>query len=704
MTMKKHLYILFFLLIATATINAQDKLKCCGTIITPQHIAESHKLQKAGENTISKIETDGIFRTYRLAIPVDNRMYINDFYGNMTSVYEFWSEIETFINNIYAPALGIKFEVIKNNNLIITQEYQSPFKNTTYLSEIVYAGTQEINKLIDENSYDAGIWLANSMYDDVTGMADLAGVYKKSSKGNAVVTVKQANIVGHELGHLFGAYHTHNNDGSSSSKKVEPGNGRSMMGYGGDMNFFHLNSINEINNRIKNTPYYIDTARTQLYGTAQADANYTYGVTTTSQVPIINESELAKTMRVPQGSYFQVTVPATDTDNDYINYMVHQMDAYFKSKFIAHKSSTSPTVTFLPEFNRNGLLIYYTDEYPSAQGVYKFWLSASDGSLASNKAPLYDVVEKNINIEAGTPFVITSPNWDSVPNHSFGKNQCIDLRWSVDQNIFAQDSKVRILLSDDLGDTFKYVLKNNVDNNGYCRIILPNQIFEQHSGLFDQPVRPCVIKIEVINGLSFALSPHFPATNSQGNPTSNYADLYDLQWGGGFLITEAATKINFQGLPEPFIAIESQNFMPDTADVTATTTNGQQINVIFEESQPKTIGDSIEIVRIWSCTAPDGSIYAFEQTIHYPSTGEIIETDTYIVENSGVLIKGNKVFVDNGKAILNKIDVYNAQGILIESLEAASQYDMNYLPQGVYFIYLTYKNGKSAETLKLMIK
>ena len=36
-----------------------------------------------------------------------------------------------------------------------------------------------------------------------------------------------------------------------------------------------------------------------------------------------------------------------------------------------------------------------------------------------------------------------------------------------------KDSKVRILFSDDFGKTFKYVLADNVPNNGYYKLMMP---------------------------------------------------------------------------------------------------------------------------------------------------------------------------------------------------------------------------------------
>ena len=49
----------------------------------------------------------------------------------------------------------------------------------------------------------------------------------------------------------------------------------------------------------------------------------------------------------------------------------------------------------------------------------------------------------------------------------------LTLTWQVDNDIF-KNTKVRILLSDDFGKTYKYTLANNIDNNGSYEVTLPN--------------------------------------------------------------------------------------------------------------------------------------------------------------------------------------------------------------------------------------
>ena len=107
------------------------------------------------------------------------------------------------------------------------------------------------------------------------------------------------------------------------------------------------------------------------------------------------------------------------------------------------------------------------------------------------------------------------------------------LHWQVDEAIFTKDSKVRILLSTDSGKTYKYVLKKEVANNGTCQVELPNISVGTTRGHFGKQRGQGIIKIEVIDGLAYALSCTRP---------------YHV---GGFMIQKDPTKPETTPEPEP---------------------------------------------------------------------------------------------------------------------------------------------------------
>ena len=71
---------------------------------------------------------------------------------------------------------------------------------------------------------------------------------------------------------------------------------------------------------------------------------------------------------------------------------------------------------------------------------------------------------------------------------------------------------MRILLSDDWGQTFKYTLAEEVENNGNCEVTLPNiNIGEIEVGSAKLKVNAGIIKVEVIDRLAFDITEKAPS-------------------------------------------------------------------------------------------------------------------------------------------------------------------------------------------------
>lgn len=83
----------------------------------------------------------------------------------------------------------------------------------------------------------------------------------------------------------------------------------------------------------------------------------------------------------------------------------------------------------------------------------------------------YDAMRIKVNVVEGEPFQITNVKMTNLPNYSLGRE--INFTWNPCTQLYGKDSKVRILFSDDFGKTFKYVLADNVPNNGYYKLMMP---------------------------------------------------------------------------------------------------------------------------------------------------------------------------------------------------------------------------------------
>ena len=204
--------------------------------------------------------------------------------------------------------------------------------------------------------------------------------------------------------------------------------------------------------------------------------------------------------------------------------------------------------------------------------------------------PLYDVYETKVNIVGGTPFRITNVSKSSANKFKYGKETTIF--WDVDKNIFGEDSKVRILFSDDYGKSYKYVLADGIPNNGKATVIFPAQTKGWKGGnLFVEGL----FKIEVLNHIAYAVSSDTPSTLDMHSP-----------------------DITFKNLPEPVITVK-KNAIPTPPIVTADSyCKKTKVNVTFSEVPHDTY-----LLRQWVATNGCGDKATAQQFIYYEKEAPI---------------------------------------------------------------------------------
>ena len=481
------------------------------------------------EVTNGFIKGDGVLRFYRLALPITLSSYQNDFGSNATQVYAFWQEAETFLNKLYIP-LGICFDVIEDARLIAAS---SNYIDENRFNAAAY-GTELTNDMIGEDAYDVGMWIAPAADEDNSGVSALSGAYSKSAKGSGYAK-KDVAVVAHELGHLFGAQHVHD-DGTHT----EPGFGSSIMGYGDQLPFFSVASLKAIREEMmtKCHPFYADAARTTLVG-SDGGYNYVYGVVVGSNAaPQFSGTGMSTNYRIPQGACFAMPINASDANGDRITYAFQQYED--GAKFHAYAPQESNVVDFHPSY-----IIWADDDdlftevdgtnVPAmAVGSYNFAAVVNDLPAEANMTlaamqsnPFYAKYETNqtrVTIVDGTPFTVSlSPN-----KASYAAGEKVTVSWGVNSNYFGTQ-KVNILLSDDYGKTFEYTLAENVDvYAGSYQVTMPDlnlTTVREQFGKFQTNVRPGIIRVEVVNDIAYSLS--------WTNPASATAE-------GGFLVTGGA--------------------------------------------------------------------------------------------------------------------------------------------------------------------
>ena len=528
----------------------------CGVNVTPnddsaeQRSSTSHSaftVRGVNNATTAPTISDGVFREYRLAVYMTNEGFRSEQLNqDVSKVKAFWKELETFLNNIYVRDLGVRFTIVQDERLI----------EKSYKGSYAYdAGTKLINAAIGSDAYDIGIVVNYIEGGALQGLASPGGVKFQDRKGWAIVNSQEMITIGHELGHLFGADHPFVGGAGLVGRCTEPKSGQSMMSYGYPYkeDFISLESLRMMQPVTKESDYKLP-----------ATAKHT---TPTNTAPRIDQSKMRAEYRVPKGTFFTIPVYATDAEQSSLLYAFNQ--------FGCHSGNPATFPVFPPQhdaklsFGRRyggASMIANSDEIPV--GNYQFWLSVSDAlpveeAIAKKQAPLYDGYIANIKVVNATPFKITS---NIASQYAMG--QKLTLKWSVDKTFFKEGSKVRVVMSDDFGETFSHVLVPSTANDGECEVYLPQKLMEKFSTYFNiWFAGKGLIRLETIDD------------DFQYYDLSNNA-LVD----GGIEVVKS--PVTFEGLPtNNYLKIAANAPLPPAPQVTAKVNNAPVVPSFSEKTE-----------------------------------------------------------------------------------------------------------------------
>ena len=564
----------------------------CGVNVTPnddsaeQRSSTSHSafaVRGVNNATTAPTISDGVFREYRLAVYMTNEGFRSEQLNqDVSKVKAFWKELETFLNNIYVRDLGVRFTIVQDERLI----------EKSYKGSYAYdAGTKLINAAIGSDAYDIGIVVNYIEGGALQGLASPGGVKFQDRKGWAIVNSQEMITIGHELGHLFGADHPFVGGAGLVGRCTEPKSGQSMMSYGYPYkeDFISLESLRMMHPVTKASDFKLPT-------TAQHTSP-------NNTAPRIDCAKMRAEYRVPKGTFFTIPVYATDAEQSSLLYAFNQ--------FGCHSGNPATFPVFPPQhdaklsFGRRyggASMIVNSDEIPV--GNYQFWLSVSDAlpveeAIAKKQAPLYDGYIANVKVVNATPFKITS---NIASQYAMG--QKLTLKWSVDKTFFKEGSKVRVVMSDDFGETFSHVLVPSTANDGECELYLPQKLMEKFSTYFNiWFAGKGLIRLETIDD------------DFQYYDLSNNA-LVD----GGIEVVKS--PVTFEGLPtNNYLKLAADAPLPPAPQVTAKVNNAPVVPSFSE----KTEGNMT--IRTWR-VQQGGEVYGGQQFIEREAaeTSEVPET------------------------------------------------------------------------------
>ena len=424
---------------------------------------------------------DSQLRTYRIAAAC-NGEFTNYHGGTVADGIAAANTTINRVNQIYERDLGVKLVLIANNdNIVYTNPLSDPYTNNDP-SAMLSENQSNIDNVIGSSFYDVG-----HVFTTGGGGIAVNGLCSNQAKARGVTGLSNPigdpfyiDYVAHEIGHQFGASHTFNNscnDNIFDDTAVEPGSGSTIMAYAGicppniqsnSDDYFHAISINQILNKIQ-------------YGEG---ADCSSNSSSSNNVP---EVYAGVDKYIPIGTPFELTATASDPDGNQLTYCWEQIDAgtapmppqsssIVGPLFRSLDPSSSPTRIF-PD--NNTIINNLTDTWevlPNVTRDLNFSVVVRDNN-PGNGTIASDAVLLKSTSSAG-PFLVTNPN--SNLTWLAGSQETIIWDVANTEKPPVLCSLVDILLSTNSGNTFDYVIAENVINSGSHTFIVPENIGTQN--------------------------------------------------------------------------------------------------------------------------------------------------------------------------------------------------------------------------------
>lgn len=395
------------------------------------------------------------------------------------------------LNQVFERDLAIRAELVENNDAIIFLDPATDGLSNGNTGALLGEVPGVINPIIGINSYDYGHVL-NVHGDNVgNGVAWLMGSCRPELKAGGVSGITNPvgdpfviDIVGHEMGHQFGANHTMSScQNVNPGTAFEPGSGTTIMSYAG---------ICPPGNNVQNftNDHYHTISLEQIFAyTRQGLGNACPEKMLTGNTEPIVEIPRPGGFFIPTRTPFELTAAATDAEGDALTYCWEQFDLgptadsglYGNPSgdaplFRSFSPTESPTRVF-PKLEKILSNNFDISEILPAYGRNMTFRCTVRDNNPEGGAAVWAQIAFKVDSTAG-PFRVITPN---TAADSWTVGAYTEVAWDVantDNNI-VRCRKVNVRLSLDGGFTYPVTLAEGIDNDGSVFITVPDAVTTQ---------------------------------------------------------------------------------------------------------------------------------------------------------------------------------------------------------------------------------
>ncbi|HEX8269898.1 MAG TPA: zinc-dependent metalloprotease family protein [Flavobacterium sp.] len=505
------------------------------------HVVEEPVEEVGGRsNNNTSLASDGIFRTYRLAMASTSEysaFHVNAAGLNAgttaqkkAAVLAAMNVTMTRVNGVYERDMSLRMQLVPNNDLIIFIGFDS-FNNND-------AGTliNQSQTVIDANIGPANYDIGHTVSTGGGGLAQLnSPCTANKARGitgspSPVGDPYDIDYVAHEMGHQFGGTHTFNNscDGNvAGATSVEPGSGTTIMAYAG---------ICAPDIQGNSDPYFHAVSIAQMSAFVAGTGSCSVNVPNNNAAPVVNAGA---DFIIPNGTPFILKGSATDANGDVLTYSWEQTNIEQTTQPPLSTSTTGPSFKsqipspspnrFMPSLQNilAGMLTSGGFEVlPTVARTMNFALTVRDNRTPNGGQTGRD--NKVITFANVGPFVVTSQNTDQLVLAP-GSTQTVT--WNVAGTTAngINTANVNILLSTDGGYTWSTVLAANTPNDGSQEITIPS---------ISQP--NCRIIVEAVGNIFFSINGKNIAIGNYQYSQQNVCT--DYTFNAGVPVPESATS------------------------------------------------------------------------------------------------------------------------------------------------------------------